>query len=70
MSNSKDDDLISLTMSILENPPKHYNLDTNGVFKEDQKQITWEDFFKTFDNPEDLEDFMADREQDVPNDKL
>ena len=65
----KRDDLVSLTMSILEKPPKHYSLDTDGVFKEDQEQITWEEYFKLFDNPEDLADFMADREQDVPKDR-
>ena len=68
MSPNKDKDLVSLTMSILEKPPKHYRLDTDGVFKEDQEQITWEEYFKLFDNPEDLADFMADRGQDTPRD--
>ena len=70
MSPNKDKDLVSLTMSILEKPPKHYRLDTDGVFKEDQEQITWEEYFKLFDNPKGLEDFMADREQDVPKDQF
>ena len=68
---SKRDDLVSLTMSILENPPKHYRLDKDGVFKEDQEQVqTWEEYFKLFGNPKGLEDFMADREQDVPKDQF
>ena len=68
---SKDEDLVSLTMSILENPPKHYRLDKDGVFKEDQEQVqTWEEYFKLFGNPKGLEDFMADREQDVPKDEF
>ena len=67
---SKDEDLVSLTMSILENPPKHYRLDKDGVFKEDQEQVqTWEEYFKLFGNPKGLEDFMADREQDIPKDR-
>ena len=67
----KDEDLVSLTMSILENPPKHYRLDKDGVFKEDQEQVqTWEEYFKLFGNPKGLEDFMADREQDVPKDQF
>lgn len=68
---SKDEDLVSLTMSILENPPKHYRLDKDGVFKEDQEQVqTWEEYFKLFGNPKGLEDFMAEREQDIPKDKF
>ena len=64
---SKDQDLVSLTMSILDKPPRRYKLDTDGFFKEDQEQInTWEEYFKLFDNPKGLEDFMADREQDIP----
>lgn len=67
---SKDQDLVSLTLSILDNPPKHYRLDKDGVFKEAQEQInTWEEFFKTYDNPKGLKDFMADREQDIPQDR-
>jgi hypothetical protein len=68
---SKDEDLVSLTMSILENPPKHYRLDKDRVFKEDQEQVqTWEEYFKLFGNPKGLEDFMAEREQDIPKDKF
>ena len=67
---SKDQDLVSLTMSILDKPPRSYKLDKDGVFKEDQEQInTWEEYFKLFDNPKGLEDFMADREQDIPKDR-
>ena len=67
---SKDQDLVSLAMSIVDNPPRRYKLDTDGFFKEDQEQIiTWEEYFKLFDNPKDLEDFMADREQDIPKDR-
>ena len=65
---SKRDDLVSLTMSILEKPPKLYRLDKDVVFKEDQEQITWEEFFNLYSDPKGLEDFMADREQDVPKD--
>ena len=69
---SKDQDLVSLTLSILDNPPKHYRLDKeDGVFKEDQEQVqTWEEYFKLFGNPKGLEDFMADREQDIPKDRF
>jgi hypothetical protein len=68
---SKDQDLVSLTMSILDKPPRRYKIDTDGVFKEDQEQIsTWEEYFKLFDNLKYfLEDFMADREQDTPQDR-
>lgn len=66
---SKDQDLVSLTMTILDKPPRLYKLDTDGVFKEDQEQInTWKEYFKNYGNPEGLEDFMADREQDTPRD--
>ncbi len=71
MSPNKDKDLVSLTMSILEKPPKYYRLDKDGVFKEAQEQInTWEDFFKLYSDPEGLDDFMADREHDVPKDRF
>ena len=47
---SKDQDLVSLTMSILDKPPRRYKIDTDGVFKEDQEQIsTWEEYFKLQD---------------------
>lgn len=69
--NRKDEDLVSLTLSILNKPPRRYSLDTDGVFKEAQEQInTWEEFFKLYSDPKGLEDFMADREQDVPKDKF
>ena len=68
---SKDQDLVSLTLSILDNPPKHYRLDKDGVFKEAQEQInTLEEFFKLCSDPKGLEDFMADREQDIPKDRF
>ena len=68
---SKDQDLVSLTLSILDNPPKHYRLDKDGVFKEAQEQInTWEEFFKLYSDPKRLENFMADREQDIPKDRF
>ena len=71
MSPNKDKDLVSLTMRILDKPPKHYRLDKDAVFKEDQNQIhTWEEYFKLFGNPKGLEDFMAEREQDIPKDKF
>jgi hypothetical protein len=31
---------------------------------------TWEDFFKKYGDSKNLEDFMVDREQDVPKDKF
>ena len=53
---SKDQDLVSLTLSILDNPPKHYRLDKDGVFKEAQEQInTLEEFFKLCSDPKGLE---------------
>ena len=40
------------------------------TMSKDQEQInTWEEYFKLFDNPKGLEDFMADREQDIPKDR-
>ena len=67
----KDEDLVSLTLSILDNPPKHYRLDKDGVFKEAQEQInTLEEFFKLCSDPKRLENFMADREQDIPKDRF
>ena len=66
---SKDQDLVSLTMSILDKPPRRYSLDTDGVFKEDQEQVNnWKEFFKLYGDPKGLEDFMVDREQDTPRD--
>ena len=66
----KDEDLVSLTLSILDNPPKHYRLDRDGVFKEDQESVSWEEYFKLYRDPKGLEDFMADREQEVPKDEF
>jgi len=67
----KDEDLVSLSMSILDKPPRSYKLDKDGVFKEDQEQVnTWEEFFRLYSDPKGLEDFMADREQDVPKDEF
>ena len=60
----KDEDLVSLSMSILDKPPRSYKIDKDGVFKEDQEQVnTWEEFFKLYSDPKGLENFMADREQ-------
>ena len=68
---SKDEDLVSLSMSILDKPPRSYKIDKDGVFKEDQEQVnTWEEFFRLYSDPKGLEDFMADREQDVPKDEF
>ena len=67
----KDEDLVSLSMSILDKPPRSYKIDKDGVFKEDQEQVnTWEEFFRLYSDPTGLEDFMADREQDVPKDEF
>ena len=67
----KDEDLVCLSMSILDKPPRSYKIDKDGVFKEDQEQVnTWEEFFRLYSDPKGLEDFMADREQDVPKDEF
>jgi hypothetical protein len=67
----KDEDLVSLSMSILDKPSRSYKIDKDGVFKEDQEQVnTWEEFFRLYSDPKGLEDFMADREQDVPKDEF
>ena len=67
----KDEDLVSLSMSILDKPQRSYKTDKDGVFKEDQEQVnTWEEFFRLYSDPKGLEDFMADREQDVPKDEF
>ena len=67
----KDEDLVSLSMSMLDKPPRSYKIDKDGVFKEDQEQVnTWEEFFRLYSDPKGLEDFMADREQDVPKDEF
>jgi len=67
----KDEDFVSLSMSILDKPPRIYKIDKDGVFKEDQEQVnTWEEFFRLYSDPKGLEDFMADREQDVPKDEF
>jgi hypothetical protein len=67
----KDEDLVSLSMSILDKPQRSYKIDKDGVFKEDQEQVnTWEEFFRLYSDPKGLEDFMADREQDVPKDEF
>ena len=68
---SKDEDFVSLSMSILDKPPRSYKLDKDGVFKEDQEQVnTWEEFFRLYSDSKGLEDFMADREQEVPKDEF
>ena len=67
----KDEDLVSLSMSILDKPQRSYKIDKDGVFKEDQEQVnTWGEFFRLYSDPKGLEDFMADREQDVPKDEF
>ena len=68
---SKDEDLVSLSMIILDKPPRSYKIDKDGVFKEDQEQVnTWEEFFRLYSDSKGLEDFMADREQEVPKDEF
>lgn len=60
----KDEDWVSLSMSILDKPLRSYKLDKDGFFKEAQEQInTLEEFFKLYSDPKGLENFMADREQ-------
>ena len=48
----KDEDLVSLSMSILDKPQRSYKIDKDGVFKEDQEQVnTWEEFFRLYSDP-------------------
>ncbi len=37
---SKNKNLVSLTMDILDTPPKHYKLGTDGVFREEKQHHT------------------------------
>ena len=61
---TKEEDWVSLSMSILDKPLRSYKLDKDGFFKEAQEQInTLEEFFKLYSDPKGLENFMADREQ-------
>lgn len=60
----KNEDLVSLLMKNFDRP-RWFRANEDGVFCE----VTWEEFFKTYDNPKGLKDFMADREQDIPQDR-
>jgi hypothetical protein len=60
----KFEDLVSLSMKNFDQPSKYFKLNERGVFCE----VTWQEFFKNYDDPTGLEDFMADREQDTPRD--
>lgn len=51
---------------LLKNGQKIAIFDTKGL--EMQVKDTWKSFFKYCQNPDGLEDFMADREQDTPRD--
>lgn len=41
----------------------------NGDIVLSEKKPTWTNFFAMFNDPNGLESFMADREQDTPQDK-
>lgn len=41
----------------------------NGDIVLSEKKPTWSNFFAKFNDPKGLESFMADREQDTPQDK-
>lgn len=62
--NRKDEDLVSLLMKNFDQPSKYFKLNERGVFCE----VTWQEFFKNYDDPTGLEDFMVDRKQDTPRD--
>lgn len=53
---TKEEDWVSLSMSILDKPLRSYKLDKDGFFKEAQEQInTLEEFFKLCSDPKGLE---------------
>lgn len=58
--------------------PKEFRFNSDEVFISrnesgdlvlSEKNPTWTSFFATHNDPKGLEDFMADREQDLPVDK-
>jgi hypothetical protein len=55
---SKDQDLISLTMNIIDEPLKHYKADADGVFRE-VKQLNNHNFDEYIKNI-DAQDFEID----------
>lgn len=61
-----DIDLIPVTITLKDREFDEFiqNLNT------DKDKRTWEEFFKKYGDQKNLEDFMADREQDVPKDKF
>lgn len=63
-----DINLISIPITLKDDDFEQFiqNLNTD----DSDRNPTWEEFFKKYRDSKDLEDFMADREQDVPKDKF
>lgn len=59
-------DLVYVSMKKIDKPLKFFKANKHGCFCE--KKRTWEDFFKNHNDSRGLEDFMVDREQDMPRD--
>lgn len=64
---ASDIDLISIPITLKDDEFAQF-IQTLNTDKD--RNRTWEEFFKKYGDPKDLEDFMADREQDVPKDKF
>lgn len=64
---ASDIDLISIPI-ILKDDEFAQFIQTLNTDKD--RNRTWGEFFKKYGDPKDLEDFMADREQDVPKDRF
>ena len=62
-----DIDLISIPITLKDDEFAEF-IQTLSTDKD--RNPTWEKFFRKYSNPESLEDFMADREQDIPKDKF
>lgn len=61
---SKDKDLFYLLIKNIDKPLKFFKANESGSFCE--KKGIWEDFFKTYNDLKELEDFMVDRKQNIP----
>jgi hypothetical protein len=46
---SKDQDLIHLTMKIIDEPLKHYKADADGVFREVKQSYNFDEYTKNID---------------------
>lgn len=49
MMSSKDQDLIYLTMKIIDEPLKHYKSDADGVFREVKQPHNFDEYIKNID---------------------